>query len=321
MVIENDPPEPGKFPDRRALWRITAWGASTTLALTTAVMITRTEVGAERLRLAFAPEAAVPARVLARAETPPPVIAKVKDPAPQGIETRRLESELRQLAADRDRLKARVASLEQNLNDMTGSIKRELALVAAIAPDKPPTVSAPSVQPATPSQPNSEPAPLSTIDRPSEPKTDAAEAKPDKPAMTKPAMNKPATTNPAMTESPRGVEVVPLPPLRVASAPEIDLTAPDDPSKPELGIDLGGARTMEILNARWAAVKANFGPLIEGMYPLAVHDRRPNTIPYRLIVGPLPNGAAAAQLCKRIAAARVACRTTRFAGERFAHDE
>ena len=101
--------------------------------------------------------------------------------------------------------------------------------------------------------------------------------------------------------------------MRVASAP-----AATQPGKPELGIDLGGAHSLEILHARWIAVKANFGPFIEGMHPLMVHDTRAGAkIPYRLIVGPLPNGAAAAQLCQKFAASKVNCRTTRFAGEQL----
>jgi hypothetical protein len=74
---------------------------------------------------------------------------------------------------------------------------------------------------------------------------------------------------------------------------------------------------MEILQARWIAVKANFGPLIEGLRPLAGYDDRPGIIPHRLIVGPLPNGAAAAQLCSRFAASKVPCRPVDYSGEKL----
>ena len=75
---------------------------------------------------------------------------------------------------------------------------------------------------------------------------------------------------------------------------------------------------MVVLNARWLAVKANFGPLLTGLHPLAAHDRRPGATDYRLVVGPLPNAAAAAQLCTRFAAAQVTCRSAKFDGDRLA---
>jgi len=68
-------------------------------------------------------------------------------------------------------------------------------------------------------------------------------------------------------------------------------------------------------------VKANFGPMLEGMHPLVVQDRRPGIIPYRLIVGPVPNGAAAAAMCARFAASRVTCRTTKFVGEQLVQQQ
>ena len=83
----------------------------------------------------------------------------------------------------------------------------------------------------------------------------------------------------------------------------------------DLAVDLGGARSLDIMQARWAAVKANFGPLLNGLQPLVARDTRPNMIPFRLIVGPLPNAAAAAQVCARFAASKVTCRSTKFAGE------
>jgi hypothetical protein len=90
-----------------------------------------------------------------------------------------------------------------------------------------------------------------------------------------------------------------------------------DPTGKEIGIDLGGARSMDIMHARWAAVKANFGPLLQGLYPVVARETRAGMIPYRLIVGPLPNAAAAAQICARFAASKVTCRSTKFAGEQL----
>ncbi|MSP33024.1 MAG: hypothetical protein EXR03_09435, partial [Pseudolabrys sp.] len=53
-------------------------------------------------------------------------------------------------------------------------------------------------------------------------------------------------------------------------------------------------------------------------HPLARHNSRPGSTDYRLLVGPLPNAAAAANLCARFSAARVNCRTTKYDGERLA---
>jgi len=187
------------------------------------------------------------------------------------------------LAADRDRLTARLASLERNLDDMTGSIKRQATLAAA-AP-KAPAPAAPTI------------APLAM------------------PASTDTAATWPGT---AQTQAAAATpDPVPLPPTRVAAAPASEPVA-EPPRKPEFGVDLGGAPTMDVLSARWAAVKANFGPLLTGLHPLATHDRRPGSTDFRLLVGPLPTAAAATQLCARFVAARVTCRTAKFDGQRLA---
>jgi len=65
-------------------------------------------------------------------------------------------------------------------------------------------------------------------------------------------------------------------------------------------------------------VKANFGPLLTGLHPLAARVRRPGATDVRLLVGPLPSVAAATQLCTRFAAARVTCRPVKFDGQRLA---
>ena len=79
-------------------------------------------------------------------------------------------------------------------------------------------------------------------------------------------------------------------------------------------MDLGGG-TMEAVRQRWTTVKANFGPLLSGMHPLAARDNRPGATGYRLVVGPLPNSAAASGLCAHFTAARTACRAVKFDGD------
>jgi hypothetical protein len=256
MAIEVAPPildlteDRKRRRDMRALWRLSAWGCGAAIALAALAITTQTEGGSNRLALAFSPGNSPPLAV---------EIAQLKQRAlERDAEAKRLEGQVNTLAADRDRLTARLVSLERNLDDMTGSIKRQAALAA--------------------------------------------------PALSPLAMPAISTTAPA-------TELVPLPPVRTATAS--DGTA-EQPAKSEFGVDLGGASSMDVLNARWTTVKANFGPLLTGLRPLAAHDPRPGSTGYRLLVGPVANPAAGMQLCARFAAARVTCRTAKFDGEQLA---
>jgi len=65
-------------------------------------------------------------------------------------------------------------------------------------------------------------------------------------------------------------------------------------------------------------VKANFGPLLSNLHPLATSERRQGKTGYRLVVGPLPNSPAATGLCAHFNAAHTPCRAVRFEGEQIA---
>lgn len=308
MANAIEPPEPDLSNIRkllghtRPLWRLCGWGSAAAIALASLAITTQTESGSQRLQLAFAPDSQ-PARAVAAADVPPRVIGIDK-------ETLRLEAQLRVLAADRDRLAARLTLLERNLDDMTGSIKRQAAQEAAMPAAKPPVPNVPAPQAAAPeSQPAAAPPParievpmIAPLAMPA--RTDSAAPWPTTPAQQ------------AATPLPEPIPV-PLPPTRIASAPASEPAA-EPPRKPEIGIDLGGAPSVEVLNMRWVAVKANFGPLLTGLYPLAARVHRPGATDVRLLVGPLPNIAAANQLCARFAAARVTCRPVKFDGQRLA---
>jgi hypothetical protein len=112
-------------------------------------------------------------------------------------------------------------------------------------------------------------------------------------------------------------EAVPLPPARVAAAAQASEPEPAPANPVEFGLDLGGAATIDGVHQRWITVKANFGPLLNGMYPVAAHERRTGSTGYRLVVGPLPNSAAASSLCAHFTAARTACRSAKFDGEQI----
>jgi hypothetical protein len=284
MAIKIDAPEPDSpearllSREKRAFWRLTAWGAGAAIALAVLAFTTQTQGGSERLALAIA--GATPQSV--------DIAALERRVAEKDAETKMLETQIRAVVADRDRLGARMASLEHSVDDVTGSIKRQAAISAAVteATAEVKAASAPVVQGPT------------TV------RTEKFTAPPP-PAIAAPQAAAPVA------------EPVPLPPVRVAAAPARE-PATEAPRKPEFGVDLGGAHNMDVLNARWMAVKANFGPLLNGLYPLAAHDYRQGNTDFRLLVGPVANPAAAMALCARFAAARVTCRTAKFDGERMA---
>lgn len=308
MANKIEPPEPDLSNIRKLLgmrhplWRLCGWGSAAAIALASLAITTQTENGSERLQLAFAPERPAE-RAIAAADVPPRVLGIDK-------ETLRLEAQLRVLAADRDRLTARLALLERNLDDMTGSIKRQAAQEAAVPAAKPPVPSTPSTPPqaaAPESQPVAAPPPARAELPLIAPLAMPAHA--DSPA------NWPST--PAQQTATPLPEPVPLPPTRMASAPANEPMA-EPPRKPGIGVDLGGAPSIEVLTLRWVAVKANFGPLLTGLHPLVARVQRPGATDVRLLVGPLPNIAAANQLCARFAAARVTCRPAKFDGQQLA---
>jgi hypothetical protein len=117
----NFAPSRRKF-GMRDLWRIALWGLSATAALTLVAYAGTTEPGRDRLHVAVAeiheiliPSGAKPIRPL------------------DAREGRRLAETVRVLAADRERLLDRVATLEQNLDGITGSIARVEKAVKAPA--------------------------------------------------------------------------------------------------------------------------------------------------------------------------------------------
>src|ERR1700688_4463668 len=238
-------PEPSPVDIRRRriarymLWRLGGWGGAAVLALTALAITSQTEIGSQRLQVAIA-NATEPVRAAAVAQIPPRSLETE-------AETQRLAAQVRVLAVDRERLTARITTLEHNLDGMTGTIKQQANQAAAPAPSAPaaapPVITAPPVI-----APLAMPAPTETLARWSDtPQTQAAA---------------PAS------------EHIPLPPIRMAAA-----SAGDTPAEPaakcEFGIDLGGASNVEALRAHWMAVKANFGPLLVGLRPVASPHQRP----------------------------------------------
>jgi hypothetical protein len=274
-IVIAPEPTPAEIRKRRraryALLQLAGWGGGAVLALVILAVTSQTETASQRLHIA-----------LANATDPVRIVAQI--PAREAqyeAESQRLVAQVKALAADRERLAARIATLERNLDDMTGTIKQQAAQAAAAPAGSPPVISAPSV-----AAPPAIPAPIETI----APRSDPPQ---------------PQTANIPS-------ERVPLPPVRMAAIPA---SVNEPSSKNEFGVDLGGADNIDALRVHWAAVKANFGPLLTGMRPVASqHQRQPGVVIYRLVVGPLPDTAAATQLCARFAA-RTACKPSKYAGE------
>lgn len=199
------------------------------------------------------------------------------------LETQMLTEQVRALNADRDRLAGRIALLQSSVDDMTGAIKRQAAATAAV-------LAARAAAPASQTQPSIAPPVAGAT-----PVAAAPEAK----------------TDPVITSS------VPLPPARAAAA---QAAAGPEPaaSTSEFGLDLGAASTLDGVQQRWTTVKANFGPLLSNLHPLAAPERRQGKTGYRLVVGPLPNSPAASGLCAHFNAAHTPCRAVKFEGEQIA---
>ena len=285
MATEQTPPESDlRGPRRRRrdvntlLW-LCGWGGITTVALIILAITTQTESANERLRHIFSVKES-------------PALAQISPRIVQlESETRFLATQVRALTVERDRLAGRIALLENSLDDMTGAIKKQAATTAAAL----------AARPAPP--PSAPPPPVTVASNPAA-----------SPAVT-PAAATPSVTPPAPPKE--ATQTTPLPPARVAAVATSE-PEPTPQKKSEFGLDLGGGATMDSIRQRWTTVKANFGPLLSGMYPIAAHDHRAGAAGYRLVVGPLPNSAAAAGLCAHFTAARTTCRAAKFDGEQIA---
>ena len=79
------------------------------------------------------------------------------------------------------------------------------------------------------------------------------------------------------------------------------------------GVDLGGADSVTVVQAQWAAVKANFGTMLVGMRPTAVRDHRLlGGGEFRLVISRMHSLKAAEKLCTRFARQKVACQPIKF---------
>jgi hypothetical protein len=312
--------------DMRPLLRLTVWGCGAIIAVGATVLAGRTDVGTARTRVALATFRAAPTDIV---KHPNDMLAS-RPTGPDETE-KLLAEQVRSLTADRDRLAERVASLEHNLNDLTGSIARAPAPASNAAA----TNTAPNVAPPAPRDDKTDAAP-----------PPAAAAGPQVPPINFSGSNddqaRVATAAPPPAQPQPGVGQpvdVPLPrpgPLATiqsyvystsppAAAPTRVASANADPPPPQAGdnkgfaLDLGTATNVNSLRAHWGSMKAAHAALLEGLQPLVSvrQSSRPGFTEFHLVAGPVADADAAARLCAALTSARVPCRPTAYTGQRL----
>jgi hypothetical protein len=133
--------------DMGALRRLAIWGVLAAVALSVAVLAGYANPAAQRLLETIA---AAIGQTQRRVEATPAPAAIGSAEAES--ETRRLAEAVRTLAADRNELLTRIGSIEQSLEDITGSINRQTAAESLPPPPSPaPAALVPASAPGTPS--------------------------------------------------------------------------------------------------------------------------------------------------------------------------
>ena len=272
---------------RTQLARLGIWIGLATVAVLIAVFTARTETGLRRIANLLAPEASEGVRSAKLAG--PQIASRQVD---QEVE-RRLNEAVRALAADRDRLASRVAALERNLDDVTGSIAQSGAPNASPAPAMQP--------PRTPAQGQAAPAPTPLVPPPA-------------PQAAVPATQPPQGAAPPATQAA---------PSRVAAghlATGTPTAADSIATKTEFGIDVGGNGSVEGLRTLWTTLKTSQPALFDGLRPVVAirEGQKPGTIELRLIAGPIGNAGMAARMCAALSAMNRTCQPAVFDGQRLA---
>jgi len=309
--MAQDARKPADFDDEGAnppVARFLVWAGLAAVAMGSAALAAQTHTGAQRL-----------ASLLGRPAQSTTAPGSMPVPAartPEGdLESRRITESLRLLAADRDRLLARVDTLERNL-DLTGSLPREsaaLAPAATLSAGSSPMVGEPAAGPSLPPNwsliPTTLP-PAAGVPAGGPPPAITGGIATTTAAATAPSGIQPAAGAPAAQASSRGTGGL------VANEQGAESVA----TRTEFAVDVGGDWTFDGLRAQWASLRSTHGGLFEGLRPVvAVREgTKPGALELRLVVGPLTNAAVAARLCATLVASGLPCQTTVFDGQRLA---
>jgi hypothetical protein len=110
------------------LWRLVVWGSTAATALLIAVLSSRGVVGSQRAAVAASTLGGATVAVVQPAPTPQQPAAR---PFDAQAETKKLADAVRDLTADNDELKSRLAVVEHSVDDVTGSIAQQAKATAA----------------------------------------------------------------------------------------------------------------------------------------------------------------------------------------------
>lgn len=279
----------------RNLWRLTLWGGAAASALLVAVVASRSDAGAQRIAGLFS----------IRGDRTQ-VAARSFDAE---AEAHRLAEAVRGLNAENQELKSRLAAVEHNVDDITGSVARQIEVIKETKPAPPP---APV------------PAPSHAAPAAAPPAAKAAIAEPPAGAAPSPAPLQPGAAAPARSAAPAPAAPAPhaaVPaPNAAAPAPRAELPALPALPAPQYGVDIGSAVSIQVLRAHWLGVRSAHAQLFEGLMPVVMLREVPHTgrVELRLVVGPLANAEAAAKLCTALAPYRLSCQPTLFSGQHVA---
>jgi len=313
--------------DMRPLLRLTVWGTFAVAAVGATVLAGRTDVGTARAKVAMATLRAAPSDAVNR---PNDMLAN--RPAVPDENEKRLAEQVRTLTADRDRLAERVATLEHNLTDLTGSIARSAAANNAVSNGTAANAAAPAQEKAD-APPAAAASATPAAQAPQAPADNVANGSRDDQAAAAPApaAPQPGVGQPAAVPLPRPGPLATIqsyvtssspippasPPTRVAVV-HADTPPPQAPAG-GFAIDLGSATNINTLRAHWGAVKAAHGAMLAGLQPLVSvrQSSRPGFTEFHLVAGPVTDAGAAARLCSALTSVRVPCRPSTYNGQRL----
>jgi hypothetical protein len=288
----------------QSLWRLAIWGVLAAVALFTAVISAFSNTGAQR-SAAAATASQLPAQQAASQQAASiemqqrSFAAEVRMQLSNNTEeTRRLSDAVHALSADSQQLSTRMATVEHNLEGVTGSIKRDRA--PNVAPT-PPTPQAPPARPEAPMATSSIPSTASAVPAPPPPAPEV------KLAVIPPAGAPPAGQSEEIKNS-------------GSDAANRAMASASAETASGLGVDVGGAANFDALRTLWHSTKNNDPSLLDDFYPLVAtrENSKTHAAELRLIIGPMPDAEAAAQLCVTLASAHQYCQPVAFEGQRLA---
>ena len=254
-------PEAAKKPfTMRNLRRMTLWSAAAAGTLFLAVLTSRSEVGVQRLAAAFTSPRNTRTQLAAR-------------PLDAQAETHRLAAAVHELTMENSQLKSRLAVVEQNMDDITGSVTRQIEAVKA-------KTAAPWPADATPGPLT--PAVIASIVSP---------AAPPPAGLAAPLPSRPITLPPPPADAASSGVAPPEYGVDIGSA---------------LSIQVLRARWLGVRSAHPQLFEGLTPTVMLREIPQSTR------VELRLVVGPLANDEAAVRLCAALAPYRLYCQPTVF---------